>query len=703
MVGSNVRRSNQPFRGTAANRSEVTQPQSSLTLRSTVVGTIVGTLICLSNTYFGLRTGFIAIMSLPSTILGFAFFKTVQDYLELPFTPQEHTVLVVIASSLGLMPFTIGTVGILPAMEFLTGASENGPFHLDWIRLFVWSIGVSVLGVTVTLPLRRRFLVQEPLPFPFGTSSAAMIGSLHRDSEIAERILLAQNELDDVGNKDKLSVGDDAEECGDESLHRNWTRNNNLILLSFCLAAIYSFSAYFVPQIRTVNIFGSYMAHTWLFSLSTSPGYLSIGLIVPPATTFWIVVGCLVGWGVLSPMATIRGWAPGPVSDWDSGSRGWIMWIAVALILGDTAVTVSTMLLQTLRHYAFPYAADCLVSVSNSLPLGKRKRHPRNENNTEPLLGFSEQSTTSVHISSLSYQDDGWSARVYVWWNSMGLIVCFLSMFILFGSSVPLMALVFAVLAILPLSHVNIRCYGETGTGGAAYIGTLSIGLLFEYDNVNGVLAKIPQFLFAFLVPSSDPNAILLSLAVAGVVEASVWQAAEMMDEFKMGHLVNVPPQSLFYGQLIGSLVGSLISMLVYRLYTTVFHFPSDGFPMPSAHVLISTARLVYGKGLPPGLVVFGFSASILGAAFKILKGLKGNPKLSSLVPSSVALAAGMYIMPEMILAQGIGGLIHFMVLKHWGHVKEAALISMATGFILGEGLFSLVTMVLQSLNVPHL
>ncbi|KAK1976846.1 OPT oligopeptide transporter protein-domain-containing protein, partial [Colletotrichum cereale] len=657
---------------------------SSLTLRSTIVGIVVGSLICLSNTYFGLRTGFLAIMSLPSTILGFAFFKTIQDHLDIPFTPQEHTSLVVIASSLGLMPFTIGTVGILPAMEFLTGPSENGPFHLDWTRLLVWSVGVSVLGVTVTLPLRRRFLVQEPLPFPFGTSSAAMIGSLHRDSKIAERILMAQNDLDTVDNKAKLSARDDAEEFGDESLRRDWTRNNSLILISFCLAALYSFTAYFIPQIRTVNIFGSYMARAWLFSLSTSPGYVSIGLIVPPITTFWIVVGCIVGWGVLSPVASMSGWAPGPVSDWESGSRGWIMWIAVALILGDTAVTISTILLRTLSDYFFPYAADFLSSVNSSLSLDKRKLHFSNEDDAEPLLGCSEPPTI-FHASSLSYQDDGWSAKAYVWWISVGLIFCFVSMFILFGSSVPVLPLLLAVLFILPLSHVNIRCYGETGTGGAAYI------------------AKIPQFLFALMIPSSDPNAILLSLAVAGVVEASVWQAAEMMDEFKMGHLVDAPPQSLFYGQLIGSLVGSLISMLVYRLYTTVFHFPTDSFPMPSAHILISTARLVYGKGLPPGLIVFGVTASALGAAFKILKDLKRSSRLSSWVPSSVALAAGMYIMPEMILAQGIGGLIHFGVLRRCGHSKEARLISVATGFILGEGLFSLVTMLMQSFEVPHL
>ncbi|KAK1659125.1 hypothetical protein BDP55DRAFT_680480 [Colletotrichum godetiae] len=124
---------------------------------------------------------------------------------------------------------------------------------------------------------------------------------------------------------------------------------------------------------------------------------------------------------------------------------------------------------------------------------------------------------------------------------------------------------------------------------------------------------------------------------------------------------------------------------------------------MPSAHILISTARLVYGRGMPPGLLAFGVVASAFGAIFKILKDCKRLSRWSTWIPSSVALAAGMYIMPEMILAQGIGGLIHYHILRHWGREKESRLISTATGFILGEGLFSLVTMLLQSIDVPHL
>ncbi|KAK1711576.1 OPT oligopeptide transporter protein-domain-containing protein [Colletotrichum acutatum] len=648
---------------------EMLQPASSLTLRSTVVGIIVGFLICLSNTYFGLRTGFLAIMSLPSTILGFAFFKMVQDHLAFPFTPQEHATMVVIASSLGLMPFTIGSVGILPAMEFLTNESENGPFRLDWSQLCVWSIGVSILGVAVTLPLRKRFLVQEPLPFPFGTSSAAMIGSLHRDTDIADRILRAQNDLDSINDKQKPSLVEDSVDTDDSLVQHGWSQNNKLILITFLFAALYSLTAYFIPQIRTVNIFGNYLAREWLFSLSTSPGYISIGLIVPPVTTLWIVVGCLIGWGILSPLSKFNGWAPGPVSDWESGSRGWIMWIAVALILGDTAITLSTMLLRSFNVF-MPNLLGLITYLKGHL-------QSDNEEDTQPLIRSSSRSESLPLVGSLQYRDDELTTKVYLIWILAGLLLCFASMVVLFGSSVPILALLLAVFTILPLSHVNIRCYGETGTGGAAYI------------------AKIPQFLFAFLIPSTNPNAILLSLAVAGVVEASVWQAAEMMDEFKMGHLVNTPPMSLFYGQLIGSLIGSAVSMLVYRLYTNILGFPSKDFPMPSAHILISTARLVYGRGMPPGLLKFGIVASVLGAMFKIFKDSRRLSRWSPWIPSSVALAAGMYIMPEMILAQGIGGLIHHYILGRWGREKESRLISTATGFILGEGLFSLVTMIL--------
>jgi hypothetical protein len=50
-------------------------------------------------------------------------------------------------------------------------------------------------------------------------------------------------------------------------------------------------------------------------------------------TTAAMTLGMFVGWGVLSPLAKHSGWAPGPVGDSTHGSRGWILWVALAIMV----------------------------------------------------------------------------------------------------------------------------------------------------------------------------------------------------------------------------------------------------------------------------------------------------------------------------------------------------------------------------------
>lgn len=49
-----------------------------------------------------------------------------------------------------------------------------------------------------------------------------------------------------------------------------------------------------------------------------------------------MLFGALLGWGVLSPIAKNNGWAPGNVSDWETGSKGWIVWVSLAIMLVRT-------------------------------------------------------------------------------------------------------------------------------------------------------------------------------------------------------------------------------------------------------------------------------------------------------------------------------------------------------------------------------
>jgi uncharacterized oligopeptide transporter (OPT) family protein len=61
-----------------------------------------------------------------------------------------------------------------------------------------------------------------------------------------------------------------------------------------------------------------------------------------------------------------------------------------------------------------------------------------------------------------------------------------------------------------------------------------------------------------------------------------------------------------------------------------------------------------------------------------------------------------MYNTPSFTLARTIGGLINLWWRKYKGR-SETSIIVLASGLILGEGLFSIVNLVLASLRVPHL
>lgn len=58
-------------------------------------------------------------------------------------------------------------------------------------------------------------------------------------------------------------------------------------------------------------------------------------------------------WGILSPIAKHQGWAPGLVNDWKSGSRGWIVWISLAIMLADSIVSITLLTLDTVKPWLY--------------------------------------------------------------------------------------------------------------------------------------------------------------------------------------------------------------------------------------------------------------------------------------------------------------------------------------------------------------
>lgn len=245
--------------GPSSRRAPTTSTQS-FTPRSLIVGLIIGALITFSNTYFGLQTGWISTMAMPSALIGFSVFKVLTKYLSFPFTPIENVLIQTVAGAVGTMPLGCGFVGVIPALEFLLkdgedgpkgdgGEGEGGPLELGFWKLAIWSLGVCLFGVVFAVPLRKEVIVREKLRFPSGTASALMLRVLHgagqdektpldaqgRSNGMGEEFENAQSEED--GQQGLLLKDADAEDQTTDT--KDWRSKMRLLIGAFVVSGIY--------------------------------------------------------------------------------------------------------------------------------------------------------------------------------------------------------------------------------------------------------------------------------------------------------------------------------------------------------------------------------------------------------------------------------------------------------------------------------
>lgn len=241
-------------------RTPTTSAQS-FTPRSLIVGLIIGALITFSNTYFGLQTGWISTMAMPSALIGFSVFKVLTKYLSFPFTPIENVLIQTVAGAVGTMPLGCGFVGVIPALEFLLkdgedgpagdgGEGEGGPLRLGFGKLVVWSLGVCLFGVVFAVPLRKEVIVREKLRFPSGTASALMLRVLHGAGKDEKFPIAAQRQSTDLdGETRSIDQHNGEEETGrllkytdteDQTEdQKDWRSKMRLLISAFVVSGVY--------------------------------------------------------------------------------------------------------------------------------------------------------------------------------------------------------------------------------------------------------------------------------------------------------------------------------------------------------------------------------------------------------------------------------------------------------------------------------
>ncbi|KAF7869768.1 hypothetical protein EAF04_004552 [Stromatinia cepivora] len=318
-------------------RRDLSQPMydedRSFTLRAIISGRLIGVFVNISNTYYGLRTGASSQMPMVSGLLGYVGFKIFSKYTMIPFTATENVLIISAATAVGCMPVIAGFTGVVPALEYVVGPEDNGPIRIDWKMLILWSFGLCFFRLIFASLLRE-------LPWPGPRATAHLISKLHHKAHPSSYTYcdnLASTAVTDTNTNNQSTTNNLSPRITQEDdvfeqqplLSKedeiDWKARMTALLRGAIASSIATIILYFLPITpRTTNF--------------RIPRSKPVALDGRPFS------------GVFRSGYNNRyqGWAPGDPDDWETGSRGWTIWISLAALLVDASIKLSWFLIRPL-------------------------------------------------------------------------------------------------------------------------------------------------------------------------------------------------------------------------------------------------------------------------------------------------------------------------------------------------------------------
>ncbi|MBA1273246.1 OPT/YSL family transporter [Stutzerimonas azotifigens] len=256
------------------------------------------------------------------------------------------------------------------------------------------------------------------------------------------------------------------------------------------------------------------------------------------------------------------------------------------------------------------------------------------------------------------------------WMPALGLLGAALLVVVLqtqlFGIH-PLMAALSIPLAVL-LAMVAARVVGATGIPPIGAIGQLS------------------QLSFGVIAPGQ----VAINLMSANTAGGAAGQCTDLLNDFRVGHVIGASPSRQVVAQCLGILVGSLVGVLVYKalIPDPQTMLVTNEWPAPA----VATWRAV-AEALTGGLGALAMdirwamlAGGVCGIALGALEALLPARQLRWL-PSSAALGLAFIIPASISLMMTFGAVLAWLVATRSRSLAERFVIAAAAGLVAGESI----------------
>ncbi|CAL9053122.1 unnamed protein product [Musa banksii] len=389
---------------------------------------------------------------------------------------------------------------------------------------------------------------------------------------------------------------------------------------------------------------------TFFFDFSLT--YIGAGMICSHIVNLSLLLGAVVSWGIMWPLISeLRGeWYSSSLPESSmSGLQGYKVFLSIALIVGDGLYNFLKILVFTARN----------------MHARATRRMIKNEADQDnPIL--SDLQRNEVYIEE----------SIPVWLAYSGYVLFAVVSIVVIPFMFPEVKWYYVVIA-----YMLAPALGFCNAYGA---GLTDMNMAYNYGKVS---------LFILAAWAGKDSGVVAGLVGCGLIKSVVSISADLMHDFKTGHLTVTSPRSMLLSQAIGTAMGCIIAPLTFFLFYSIFDVgnPNGNWKAPYALIYRNMAILsVEGFSALPhhclqlcyGFFGFAVVANIMRDTLPA--------KYSGWVPLPVAMAVPFLVGASFTIDMCVGSLIVFT--WHKLNRKKAALMvpAVASGFICGDGLWML-------------
>jgi uncharacterized oligopeptide transporter (OPT) family protein len=591
-----------------------------LTLRSALTGFLLGGLLSVTNLYVGAKTGWTLGVGLTSVILAFAIYRVLSRLGARDMTILENNCVQSIATAAGYMtmPLTSGIAAYMWATNTV----------LPLWQVMVFTVVLSIMGVLVAFPMKRRYVNDEQHPFPEGRACGVVLDALYDHTAAAAGMLRAKALATAAVLAGSVSFisGENYMRLIQQKwlgLTSSWHLPHNLDAWYYWLVE----RGYApLPKLVGVDIRQLALSPTLDFAMIGAGGLMGIraasSLMLGAVLNFVFVAPIMIALGEIQPRA-------GSIAEGTAlfGRahivNSWSLWWGITMMVVASLVAL----------FARP---DVFVAAFRSL------RRNDAANGGRDVLRHIELPLP------LSWVGVPLIGAFGVWmlhdWFSVNWVL---------GTLAVPMILVLAVIAASSTALTGIT--------------------------PSGSLSKIPQFTFGAIDPRTPAANLMPAMMCAEVAS----NASNLLMDIKPGYMLGAKPRQQAIGHVIGIVSGALAATPLFFLLfglrgfdpaggTTVADtMVSDKFSFPGALQWKGVSDLVtavFGGEAAGGLLTASivWSMAIAGFAALVMEILRIRTK-NRFPLSPLAIGLGVVVTPDSTFMMFVGALAFWLLSRRYG------------------------------------